>query len=208
MGREVDDQIIELISVVAVQLQHRHRVTALADSDDIRQELWIWFSRRKDKVYGWVDTEQSEEDQDRGWRALRKSLYRQGDRYLRTQKAQRLGYQTRDEAFYDEAMLDQLLPHVWNITDDLGQAHDEGSPKPPSNPAEGGNRIVALFDVQAALKKSDDDDRKLLMLRYRDGLEPSDLATLYECNRTTIDRRLRKALKRLSRTLGGESPWQ
>lgn len=208
MDRKVEDQINELIAIVAVQLQHRHRVTALADSDDIRQELWIWFSKRKDKILAWVDTEQSEEDQDRGWHSLRKSLFRQGDRYLRTQKAKRLGYQTRDEVFYTEALLDELLPHIWNITDDIGQAHDDGSPKPPSNPSEGGNRIVSLFDVQMALKKSDDEDKKLLMLRYRDGLEPSDLAKLYECNRTTIDRRLRKALRRLTEKLGGDSPWQ
>lgn len=208
MDSQVEQKIIEYIAIVANQLQQRHRLTALADADDIRQELWIWFSKRKDKIFAWVDTEQSEEDQARGWHSLRKSLFRQGDRYLRTQKAKRLGYHTRDEVFYTEALLDELLPHIWDITDDIGQSYDDGSPKPPSNPSEGGNRIVSLFDVQRALKKSDDDDKKLLMLRYRDGLEPSDLAKLYECNRTTIDRRLRKALRRLTRELGGESPWQ
>lgn len=208
MEREVEQKVIELISIVAVQLHHRHRMSALADSDDIRQELWVWFSKRKDKVMGWVDTSQTEDEQDKGWHSLRKSLYRQGDRYLRSQKARRIGYHVRDEVFYDEAILDELLPHVWDVIDDIGQAHDDGSPKPPSNPSEGGNRIVSLFDVQVALKKADDDDKKLLMLRYRDGIEPSDLAKLYECNRTTIDRRLRKALRRLSTTLGGESPWR
>lgn len=206
MAAEVDDMVAQAISVVAVQLHHKHRTTALADTDDIRQELWIWFHKHRQKVFEWVDKGQSEDEQDKGWHAFRKSLYRHGDRYLRTQKAKRLGYQTRDEAFYPEAVLDELLPHVWNITDDLGQGHDEG-PKPPSNPSEGGNRIVSLFDVQVALKAADDEDKKLLMLRYRDGLEPSDLAKLFECSRTTIDRRLRRALKRLSETLGGESPW-
>lgn len=208
MDREVEQRIIELISVVAVQLHYKHRMAALADSDDIRQELWVWFSKRKDKVLGWVDPSQTDDEQDKGWHSLRKSLYRQGDRYLRTQKAKRIGYHVRDEVFYDEAILDELLPHIWDVIDDIGQAHDDGSPKPPSNPSEGGNRIVSLFDVQIALKKADDDDKKLLMLRYRDGIEPSDLAKLYECNRTTIDRRLRRALKRLSTTLGGESPWR
>lgn len=207
MDQQIDDRIIELIARVANQLQHRHRNTALADAEDIRQELWIWFSKRRDKVAAWIDPEQTEDEQAKGWHSLRKSLYRQGDRYLRSQKAKRSGYQTRDEAFYSEAMLDELLPHVWNITDDLGQAHDEGSPKPPSNPSEGGNRIVSLFDVQVALKKTHDEDRKLLMHRYRDGIEPSDLARLYEVSRTTIDRRLRKALRHLTDLLGGESPY-
>lgn len=208
MDREVEERINETIAIVAYQLMRKHKASAIADHEDVRQELWIWYSKRSDKIMAWIDPTQPEEDQNKGWNSFRKSLYRQGDRYLRTQKAQRIGYHVRDEVFYDEAMLDELLPHVWDILDDLGQAHDEGSPKPPANPSEGGNRIVSLFDVQVALKHADDDDKKLLMLRYRDGIEPSDLAKLYECSRTTIDRRLRKALRRLSNTLGGESPWR
>lgn len=207
MDDKVEQEVLELISVVAIQLHHRHRTTALADADDIRQELWLWFDKRRDKMLAWVDPTQDENEVERGWHALRKSLYRQGDKYCRTQKAKRLGYHVRDEVFYSEAILDELLPHVWDLTDDIGQAHDDGSPKPPPNPAEGGNRIVSLFDVQVALKAADDEDRKLLMLRYRDGIEPSELAKLFECSRTTIDRRLRRALKRLSDFLGGESPW-
>lgn len=206
-NEKLEQQIIECCAIAAHAVWNRNNNRIIADAEDIRQELWLWANNRREKIAAWLDPTQDPVDQRKGWNALRKSLTRQGDRFCRTQKARRAGYEPRDEAFYSEAMLDLLLPHVWTVIDDLGSHHDEGV-KPPSNPNEGGNRIVSLFDVQVALSKLEAEDRQILVLRYREGYEPSELVHVMELSRTTVDRRLAKALRRLSNKLGGENPWR
>ena len=158
-------------------------------------------------MLGWLDNTQDELDQRRGWKATVKTLHRQADRLCRAEKARRIGYETRDEAYYPKSMVELLLPHIWDITDDIGQQHDEG-PKPPSNPSEGGNRLASLFDVQRAVSKLDEQDRELVELRFRDEIILDDLASHFECSRTTIDRRIERVLDKIVELLGGESPWQ
>jgi RNA polymerase sigma factor (sigma-70 family) len=204
---DLEQQIIEYCAEIATVLGRKHHNTAIVEADDIRQELWMWASRRYDKIGAWLDETQDVDDLRRGQNALRKSLYRQGDKFCRTQKALRSGYQPRDEAFYPDALLDHLLPHAWTITDDIGSQHDEG-PRPPSNPSEGGNRVTSLLDVQTGLSRLDKDDYNILYLRYNAGVHPEDIADEMGLSRTTVDRRLKRALRNLTNVLGGDSPWR
>ena len=208
--KDIDQQIIEHCAIAARRVYRRYANPnhgLIIDADDLRQELWIWSQRKRRKIDEWLDPEQDPRDARRNSFALQKTLMRQAEKICRTRKAKRLGFETRDEAFYSRLMVEKLLPLIWAITDDIGQAHEEG-PKPPSNPSEGGNHIVSLFDVQRVLARLPEYDRKLLTDYYRDEIKPNELARQYECSRATIDRHLDKALDRLVDELGGESPWQ
>ena len=58
------------------------------------------------------------------------------------------------------------------------------------------------------LSKLDEQDRELVELRFRDEIILDDLASHFECSRTTIDRRIERVLDKIVELLGGESPWQ
>ena len=204
---ELQDRVIVACSSVGNTLARKYKQSTIVDGEDIRQELFMWAAKRYDKIGAWLDDSQDDEDRRRGENALLKSLYRQGDKFCRTAKARRAGYEPRDEAFYPEAVLDDLLPEAWNNLHDIGRYHDEG-PKAPSNPSEGGNFNTSMIDVRIGLSKLDKFDYEVLAARYRDGVHPQDMAEVAGVSRTTIDRRVKKALRALTNALGGESPWR
>ena len=62
--------------------------------------------------------------------------------------------------------------------------------------------------VREAISMLDEQDRELVELRFRDEIILDDLASHFECSRTTIDRRIERVLDKIVELLGGESPWQ
>ncbi len=110
--------------------------------------------------------------------------------------------------------LAQVLPHVIaSIVDDtvLEQAQNlinDGSPKKPSVPAEGGNLLATLIDVKRSYLKLEVEDQTILRMRYHEGLTLQQVAHLLECAISTADRRCTSALRKVQNGLGGDNPWQ
>ena len=203
----IDEAIVTIATGVSARLYNRYRNFIIGDNNDIRQELWIWSEKKRKKIQEWLDPAQDENDYQRGLHALEKSMYRAGDRYCRTQKAMRSGYAVRDEVFYNRNVLEIILPEAWSKITDVG-VHVEEGPKPPSNPSEGGNRIATLFDIQKALRKLHPEDRNVIEFRFRDGLEPHEIADILGCSKSTVYRKIRTALNRMVEILGGENCWR
>lgn len=136
------------------------------------------------------------------------------ERYARKEKATKAGYLINDEAYYDTVTISQLLPFVIksSITDTaLEQSQvlvNDGTPKKPSAPAEGGNLLAMLVDIKRAYDKLDSDDQLVLRLRYYDNLTLQLIGEYLECAISTADRKCNQALRRLQNIMGGESPWQ
>lgn len=208
MSNTVDEEVHVISRIVASRLINKYRASVIAETDDLYQELWIWAARKRAKIEEWLDPSQDDEDYQRGLHALEKSMYRQGDKFCRTLKARRSGYMPRDEVFYMPGELENLLPDAWDSPAAIGsQAPEDGQRRGKTNPAEGGNRAVTMFDVQVALKKLPDEERKLLELRFRDSMEPHEIAELYGHSKAHVYRRIRNALKMMTEILGGENPW-
>ena len=135
------------------------------------------------------------------------------ERYARKEKATKSGYQTNDEAFYDTVTISQLLPHVISsIVNDtaLEQAQNminDGTPRKPSAPAEGGNLLAILIDIKKSYEMLDKDDQEILRLRYHDNLTLELLGEYLECSRSTAERKSNNALRKLNNNMGGDSPY-
>ena len=134
------------------------------DVDDLRQELLVWVLKRETKVQEWL-VHENEEDYKVGIRMLARALQRQADKYCRNKKAQALGYQLEDEAYYSPIVLSELLPFVWA---DVVDTRDGSQPRVSGggNPAEGGTYIIQLFDVRRALSKLDPNDKLVLQMKF------------------------------------------
>jgi RNA polymerase sigma factor (sigma-70 family) len=135
------------------------------------------------------------------------------ERYARKEKATRSGYQTNDESFYDVITIAQLLPYVIaSVVNDtaIEQAQNlvnDGTPRKPSAPAEGGNLLATLIDIKKAYELLDEDEKNILRLRYHENYTLQQLSETIECAISTADRRCGNALRKLLNCMGGESPY-
>ena len=199
------DEATDVASQVA-RVVHR-KYSVYFDVSDLRQELLVWVWRRQDKVKGWLDHDQNPEDYRGGIRQLGKTLTRQADKYCRRIKAQKLGYEIRDEQYYDSITLYDLLPFAWGEVVDTKRVDGGEKVSGAGNPAEGGNYVIQLFDVRRALSKLDEMDRDVLELKFDQGLTFAEIAETLEVSDTTAHRKVDGAIRRLQNKLGGPNPF-
>ena len=194
------EEATDVASQVA-RVVHR-KYSVYFDVADVRQELLAWVWRRESKVKEWLNHDQDPEDYKGGVRQLGKTLTRQAEKYCRRVKAQKLGYEIRDEQYYDPITLSELLPFVWGEVVDT-KRHDGEKVSGAGNPAEGGNYVIQLFDVRRALAKLDEMDRDVLELKYEQNLTFAEIAEVLEVSDTTAHRKVEGATRRLHNQLGG-----
>ena len=177
------------------------------DVADVKQELLLWCYKRQGKIQEWLDFEVGTEEYQEGVKQLARTLNRLAERYCRKAKAQKLGYELRDEQFYSPESLSVLLPFAYS---DVTETRDMTKPRVSGgggNPAEGGNYVVQLFDVRIALDKLDRYDYDVLQLKFDDQLSYKEIADAMGVSDTTAHRKVENALRRLTNLLGGANPY-
>jgi RNA polymerase sigma factor (sigma-70 family) len=188
------------------------RFRGFVDREDVLQECYLWAMSRSvqfDEMLNEPNALQRVINEKKiAWQ-----MKRVAERYARREKATKSGYQSGDEAFYETTVIAQLLPHIiTSIVDNtvLEQAQNlinDGTPRKPSVPAEGGNLLAILIDIKKAYLKLDNNDQSMLRMRYHENQTLEQMALVFSCAISTIDRRVGAALRRLQNNLGGESPY-
>lgn len=208
---ELHPSIFEIAPSVAYAVHRQFK--QWVERDDVKQECLQWAMARA----GWINSQLNVEDNNERKHNEQKiawQMSRSAERYCRKEKATKSGYQLADEAFYQTAMLGQLLPFVIASVIDgtvLEQAQEmirDGQPKGSSSPAEGGNLLAMLLDIKKCYTKLEDDDKHILMLRYHENLTLERIGEVLGCHRSSADRRCQHALRELNNLLGGTSPYQ
>ena len=194
------------IAVTVARKVHR-RYHTYFDVQDVTQELMVWVLKRQDKIKEWLDHPLESDEYKMGVRKLGKTLTRNADKYCRRLKAQKLGYEVRDEQYYSPISLSELLPFVWS---DVVETRDASKPKVSGggNPAEGGNYVIQLFDIRAALRKLDPQDKLVLQMKFFEQLNYQEIAQTFGVSDSTAHRKVDGALRRLNNHLGGQTPFQ
>jgi len=194
-----------------VSLVHR-RYRKYVDRADLTQEAYAWLMTRVVYFNGLLE-EENESMRLANQRRIGWQMKRAVERYARKEKATRSGYQTNDESFYDVITIAQLLPYVIaSVVNDtaIEQAQNlvnDGTPRKPSAPSEGGNLLATLIDIKKSYELLDEDEQKILRLRYHENYTLQQLSEVLECAISTADRRCGNALRKLLNFMGGESPY-
>ena len=208
---ELHPSIFEIAPSVAYAVHRQFK--QWVERDDVKQECLQWAMARA----GWINSQLNVEDNNERKHNEQKiawQMSRSAERYCRKEKATKSGYQLADEAFYQTAMLGQLLPFVIASVIDgtvLEQAQEmirDGQPKGTSSPAEGGNLLSMLLDIKRCYLKLDEEHQRILVLRYHENLTLEQIGAILGCHFTTADRRCTRALRALNLKLGGPSPYQ
>jgi len=196
------------IALAVARKVHRHYHTYF-DVSDVTQELMLWVLKRDDKITEWLDHLPESEEYKMGVRKLGRTLTRHADKYCRRAKAQKLGYEVRDEQYYDPITLSEMLPFAFPIKTPIVTTHDGSKPKVSGggNPAEGGNYVIQLIDIRRGLAQLDPQDRLALEMKFFEQLTYTEIAEALDISDTTAHRKVDGALRRLNRFLGGQSPF-
>ena len=195
-----------------VTLVHR-RYRKYVDRVDLTQEAYAWVMTRISYFNGLL-AEENEAVRLANQRRIGWQMKRAIERYARKEKAAKSGYQANDETFYDVITIAQLLPYVIaSVVNDtaIEQAQNlvnDGTPRKPAAPAEGGNLLATLIDIKKAYELLDEDEKNILRLRYHENYTLQQLSEATECAISTADRRCGNALRKLLNFMGGESPYQ
>lgn len=208
---ELHPSIYDIAPSVANTVYKQYK--KFVERDDVKQECMQWAMSRAAYINEQLGEENVEQrrhnEQKIAWQ-----MSRAAERYCRKEKATRSGYQLGDEAYYQTAMLGQLLPFVIaSIIDGtvLEQAQEmirDGQPKGSSSPAEGGNLLSMLIDIKKCYEQLEQEDQRILVLRYHENLTLAQIGEVLECHHSTADRRCNHALRELNNKLGGPSPYQ
>jgi RNA polymerase sigma factor (sigma-70 family) len=195
-----------------VTLVHR-RYRKYVDRTDLTQEAYAWVMTRI-SYFNALLTEENEAVRLANQRRIGWQMKRAIERYARKEKAAKSGYQPNDETFYDVVTIAQLLPYVIaSVVNDtaIEQAQNlvnDGTPRKPAAPAEGGNLLATLIDIKKSYELLDEDEKNILRLRYHENYTLQQLSETIECAISTADRRCGNALRKLLNFMGGESPYQ
>jgi len=211
MTNQLHPILDDLVPSVVTTIYRRFR--AYTERGDLLQEAWAFVLSRAEH-FNEVLSEENEVQRKWNEKKIAWQMRRALERYARKEKASKSGYQLNDEAYYDTVTIAQLLPFVIKsfISETaLEQSQiliNDGTPRRPSAPAEGGNLLAMLVDIKKAYEKLDKYDQDILRLRYHDNLTLQIISEYLECAISTVDRRCTQALRKLQNNIGGESPWQ
>ena len=210
MMSQLHPAFYELVPSVANSIYRRYR--QWVERDDVIQECYAWAMNRAEH-YATLLEDENPIQRVINEKRIAWQMRRHAERYSRKEKAKKSGYQVGDESFYDTVVLGQLLPHVIASVVDgtvLEQAQNlinDGQPRKPSAPAEGGNLLAILIDIKKAYLKLDVADKDILIKRYHEALTLEEMGEYLGCATSTADRRCTSAIRRLQNLLGGESPY-
>lgn len=190
------------IAITVNRLSRRYR--RWVEAADLTQHLWehAW---KKRKVYAEYLSREDKEEQKQGWSALLTALQRDGDRYCRKEKADRSGYRVEDEAFYTTAMIQEMVSMLYNGSGLTNIIDDRVKVK--TAPGSGMSVETSMADVEMALKYLEPEDRYLVVEVYGHSTSETTLAESLGVSRSTVERRLTRACKRMIEFLGGPSPY-
>lgn len=203
------DQLIEEtahhVKVAASQVARRYR--GFVTYADMAQEGVVWVLSHPGTVVSLL------EDGKRGSNRLVGRMVRHMDKLARRERAQSIGYDASDEAFYTRTLIEAALPAIWDDSLlDHPPVDDEAAdaPRRRSDGSETSNWLVTVLDVRRAWTEADMDLNWRLALGYRygDGMRLYQIADALEVSDSTAANYIERGLNAMIRALGGKPPGQ
>ena len=188
-----------IVDTVALEYSRKFDMVEI---EDLRQALWLWFSEHPNKLKEWEA--KGEKD---AKNLIYRSLRNQALDYCQKWKAKSVGYEVDDLYYYAPEIVEALLPSV--LRNEYNSAHklNLGRVGRPSAPAEGGNLVAMMIEIDYAYWKMGKEDRKILFMRHAEGMDFKEMANFLSLGSEDAARmRHKRSINRLIRKLGGFKP--
>lgn len=175
----------------------------LVPADDLIGEANLWLVEHIDKVILWHDQGRH------GQNKLRNACRQRCLTIIARERKKRSGLEQGDVFYYNRQMIRELLPDIFDEDDwASGSSAMSDTPKGPSKPSEGNNRLAMVADIRTAYYALPEKDQQFLNDMYRDGGLPIDVMCVqWGITDRTVRRRDDRILEKMVERLGGEPPW-
>ena len=180
-----------------------HRKYDMVEADDIKQSLYQWFLEHPNKLDEWEAIGHKDAKN-----LIYRSLRNQALDYCQKWKAKSVGYEVSDLFYYESDMVEALLPAV--LRGEFGISHklNLAGPSRPPAPAEGGNMMAMMVEVDAAYEKLSIEDRTVLFYKYAESLDYGAIAAEMKLGSEDAARmHHNRAIRKLVIRLGGFKPF-
>lgn len=175
----------------------------MVELEDIKQSLYQWFTEHPNKLKEWEAIGEKDAKN-----LIYRSLRNDALDYCQKWKAKSVGYDIADLHYYEPGMIETLLPSV--LRGDYAVTHklNLGFTGRPSAPAEGGNLMIMMLEIDSGYWKLGKEDRRIIFLRYAENLDFGEIANYLELGTDSAARmRLKRAIRRLVNKIGGYKPY-
>jgi DNA-directed RNA polymerase specialized sigma24 family protein len=188
--------------VIAVSSEYFKKYP-MVEHDDIKQSLYQWFMEHPNKLKEWEAIGEKDAKN-----LIYRSLRNQALDYCQRWKAKSLGYEPSDVFYYDVDVVEAMLPAVLRGEHGVSHKLNLGGPGRPPAPAEGGNMMAMMIEIDKAYRKLNTEDRTVLFYKYAESLDYGSIATEMKLGSEDAARmRHNRAVKKLIARIGGFRPW-
>lgn len=189
--------------VVASVANEYHKKFDMVEREDLRQVLFQWFVEHPNKLNEWEAIGEKDAKN-----LIYRSLRNEALDYCQKWKAKSVGYDVGDLFYYAPDVVEAILPAV--LRGEFGVAHklNLGRVGRPSAPAEGGNLLTMMVEIDYAFWKLGKEDRHILFMRHAESLDFKEMANILSLGSDDAARmRHKRSVNRLIRKLGGFKPY-
>jgi RNA polymerase sigma factor (sigma-70 family) len=192
------DKYDNMVGAIAYEFSRKFH---MCDTDDIRQELWVWFLEHPNKVKVWEEL-----DGKQSTKLVARSLRNAAKDYCQREKARSAGYKVDDNYYYDREVVELLLPAVLRKDLNAPAMTELGFNKAKKVASEGGNWFAMMADIERALARLTQEQLTIVYLRFGDGCDNASLAIELSISEDASRMRVNRAINNLLNFLGGSRP--
>lgn len=175
----------------------------MVETSDLRQVLYQWFLEHPNKLDEWEAIGEKDAKN-----LIYRSLRNEALDYCQRWKAKSVGYDVGDLFYYAPDVVEAILPAV--LRGEFGVAHklNLGRVGRPTAPAEGGNLLTMMVEIDWGFWKLSKEDRHILFMRHAESLDFKEMANVLSLGSEDAARmRHKRSINRLIRKLGGFKPY-
>lgn len=193
------DDFADMVQLISSEFARKF---TMVETEDLKQELWLWFATHPNKVLEWSMLDQQDYD-----KLIAKSLRNAALKYCMREKALKAGYRVSDNYFYDSVMVEMFLPNIINQSYEMPEAiTDLNTSFGKGDISEGNNWVAIRADIAKAYESLSERYQNVLYLKYSEG-NGSTFSRRLGISDDAARKRVERAINALIRKLGGWRPY-
>lgn len=207
------DHVLEQAEQILVNVATKHqRSYSMVELEDLKQELRLSVFENVDRYEDLLDPRQETAEYKKSCERVRKDLRNAAEKFCRKEKAAKAGYETHDEQFYGIGMLRKLLPAFLDngLTEHPPADREQSVTKGGGLASERGNWQAMMSDLDYAYTRLSQYDQHVIRRYYSepDSVKAQQIAYELGMTEDQLHGKLRRAIARLQRSLGGSDIWK
>ena len=203
MRHDIDAWLVYKDMMIRIAADYERKYP-MVESDDLQQEMYLWFTSHPKKFKEWSALEDKDKD-----RLIAKSLRNQCLKYCEREKARAKGYDITDLYYYDTSVVEAFLPTIIAESYEVpAKIKDLNTKFSGGEISDGMNWLALRSDIASAFYGLSEIKQNILRLRFSNpDAEWNKVAEEMKTSPDGARMKVQRALASLVQHLGGWKPY-